>query len=288
LVRDWKHFEPLIGHAHSAVLRATVARVRGLKPAQIANLLEDASKAEETEILGHVHADPELEADVFEEMEDDLQARLLGARADTEIAEVLTRMRPDDAADAVAELPQHRRQPVLDLLPAGTRTKILTLMGYNPTSAGGLMGVDLLTLPTDTLVADALAAVRQANSVQPQALTSVYTVGKKGRLKGAVTLVALVQADPSARLAEVAESDPVRVDPNTDVVDVALLMTDYNLFTLPVVDESGRPLGVITVDDVLEATLPEDWWRREPPSHRDAPVDDEGDESPETATGQTP
>lgn len=281
LVRDWKNFEPLIGHAHSAVLRGAVARVRGLKPAQIADLLEGASKAEETEILGRVHVDPELEADVFEELEDDLQARLLSARTDAEIAEVLTRMRADDAADAVHELPQRRRQPVLDLLPAGTRTKVLTLMGYSPTSAGGLMGVDFLALPTDTLVKDALDAVRQAHTVQPQALTTIYTVGQKGRVKGTVTLVALIQADPTARLTEIAESDPVRVAADTDVVDVALLMTDYNLLTLPVIDQAGRPLGVITVDDVLEATLPEDWWRREPRAHTDT----EGDEAFDTSDG---
>ena len=130
-----------------AAARARSRRIRRLKPAQIADLLEDASKEEETEILGQVHADPELEADVFEELDEDLATRLLGARTDAEIAEVLTRMRADDAADAIAELPQHRRQPVLDLLPAGQRTKVLTLMGFNPTSAGGLMGVDFLAVP---------------------------------------------------------------------------------------------------------------------------------------------
>ena len=72
---------------------------------------------------------------------------------------MLARMRADDAADAVAELPQQRRQAVLDLLPPGQRTKVLTLMGFNPTSAGGLMGVDFLALPSDAAVADALAAV---------------------------------------------------------------------------------------------------------------------------------
>jgi PRC-barrel domain protein len=67
--RDWHEFEPLIGHARSAVPRGPFARIRRLKPAQIADLIEDASKAEETEILGRVHADPELEADVFEELD---------------------------------------------------------------------------------------------------------------------------------------------------------------------------------------------------------------------------
>ncbi len=120
--REWSKFEPLIGHTGSARLRGPFARIRRLKPAQIADLLEDASKEEETEILGRVHVDPELEADVFEELDEDLATRLLGARTDTEIAGVLSRMRADDAADAIAELPQRRRQPVLDLLPAGQRT----------------------------------------------------------------------------------------------------------------------------------------------------------------------
>ena len=138
--RDWHDFEWLIGHESSALLRGPFARIRRLKPAQIADLLENASKEEETEILGRVHADPELEADVFEELDEDLATRLLGARTDEEIAAVLARMRADDAADAIAELPQRRRQPVLDLLPPGQRTKVLTLMGFNSASAGGLMG----------------------------------------------------------------------------------------------------------------------------------------------------
>ncbi|HEY2491152.1 MAG TPA: PRC-barrel domain-containing protein, partial [Streptosporangiaceae bacterium] len=95
--RDWHDFEWLIGHAGSALLRSPFARVRRLKPAQIADLLEEASKEEETEILGRVHADPELEADVFEELDEDLATRLLGARTDPEIAAVLSRMRADDA-----------------------------------------------------------------------------------------------------------------------------------------------------------------------------------------------
>ena len=101
-----------------------------------------------------MHADPELEADVFEELDEDLATRLLGARTDAEIAEVLARMRADDAADAIAELPQRRRQPVLDLLPPGQRTKVLTLMGFNPTSAGGLMGVDFVAVAADATVSD--------------------------------------------------------------------------------------------------------------------------------------
>ena len=268
---DWVNFEPLIGHASSALLRGPFGRIRRLKPAQIADLLEEASKAEETEILGQVHADPELEADVFEELDEDLATRLLGARTDAEIADVLARMQADDAADAISELPQRRRQPVLDLMPVGQRTKVLTLMGFNPTSAGGLMGMDFLALREDTTVAEALAAVSQSQNLQSEALTSVHALDADGRLAGVVKLVTLLQSEPAATLAQVCDADPVRIGADTDMVDVAVLMSDYNLSTIPVVDESRMMIGLITVDDVLEVTLPEDWRRRdaaEPPDSR--------------------
>jgi CBS domain-containing protein len=274
--RAWAAFEPLIGHTGSALLRGPFARIRRLKPAQIADLIEDASKEEETEILGQVHADPELEADVFEELDEDLATRLLGARTDSEIAEVLARMRADDAADAIAELPQRRRQPVLDLLPAGPRTKVLTLMGFNPNSAGGLMGMDFLVVPASATVREALAAVARSGSLQPEALTSVHCVDGRGRLCGVARLVSLVQADQDTPMHEIYDGDPVRVGAGTDVVDVAVLMSDYNLITIPVVDDRRQLIGVITVDDVLEATLPDDWRRREaaqpPDAHHGGPA----------------
>ncbi len=268
--REWAKFEPLIGHTGSALLRGPFARIRRLKPAQIADLIENASKEEETEILGQVHADPELEADVFEELDEDLATRLLGARTDAEIAEVLSRMRADDAADAIAELPQRRRQAVLDLLPAGQRTKVLTLMGFNPTSAGGLMGVDFVAVPSGAPVRDALDAVARSASLQPEALTSVHAIDERGTLCGVARLVSLVQSDADTPLSEIYDDDPVRVGADTDVVDVAVLMSDYNLITIPVVDERRKMIGIITVDDVLEATLPDDWRRREAAQPPDA------------------
>ncbi len=268
---DWANFEPLIGHASSALLRGPFAKIRRLKPAQIADLLEEASKAEETEILGQVHADPELEADVFEELDEDLATRLLGARTDQQIAEVIARMRADDAADTISELPQRRRQPVLDLLPPGQRAKVLTLMGYNPTSAGGLMGMDFLAVGENVQVRQAIAAVAGSRNLQPEALTSVHALDEHGRLCGVVKLASLLQSDARARLSEVCDDDPVRVGADTDVVDVAVLMSDYNLITIPVVDDNAAMIGLITVDDVLEVTLPDDWRRREaaePPDSR--------------------
>src|SRR5208283_4354213 len=99
----------------------------------------------------------------------------------------------------------------IDLLPPGARTKVLTLMGFNPASAGGLMGVDFLAMPSDTPVADALAAVGGAHTLQPEALTSVHAVGGDNCLRGVARLVTLLQSRREAPLIEVCETYPVRV-----------------------------------------------------------------------------
>jgi len=132
------------------------------------------------------------------------------------------------------------------------------------------MGVDFLALSEDAEVGEALAAVRLSESLQPEALTSVHALDEKGRLAGVARLVTLLQADPAATLGEVCDDDPVRIGADTDVVDVAVLMSDYNLITIPVVDERRAMIGIITVDDVLEATLPPDWRRREAAEPPDA------------------
>lgn len=282
--RDWKSFEPLIGHVQSARARGPFGRLGKLKPADLADLLEEANRTESHEILQTVHADPELEADVFEELEPDSQTRLLAQKSDGEIAEVLGRMRADDAADAINDLPQNRRQPVLDALPAGQRTKVLTLMGFNPSSAGGLMALDILTTAPGATVAEVLRLVSAARTLQPEALTIVHVVRDKNRLIGTATLVALLQADPDALMEQVMATEPVRVLPDTDVEDVALLMTDYNLLSVPVVDHHDQILGVITVDDILETVIPEDWRRREPAPYPGRRTEDDTPREPTNPT----
>jgi Mg/Co/Ni transporter MgtE len=147
------------------------------------------------------------------------------------------------------------------------------------------MGLDFLALPNDTPVAAALDRVRAAHSLQPEALTTIFSLDEHQRLHGAANLVTLLQADPDARLRDVADTDPIRVHPDADLIDATLLMTDYNLLNLPVVDEHDQLLGVITVDDVLESTVPRNWRRRKPAPHPGTP---DHDITPATPTGLHP
>ncbi len=266
-VRDWNEFA-LVGGRAPVTLRARRAWLRRLKPAEIADLLEEASDEERTDILAQVHSDRELEADVFEELEEDEQSELLGLRSDAEVAEVLSRMQADDVADAIMELPSERRLPILELLPTAKRTKVTMLLGFHAASAGGLMGVDFVALPGDASVSDALVEIARATRLQPQALTSVYCSDEQGRLAGVVTLVQLVQVDSPATLGTIADADPIRVEAGADLLTVTLLMADHNLLTLPVVDAQGLMIGLITVDDVLEGLVPDQWRRRVPEPRR--------------------
>ncbi|MGG5175933.1 CBS domain-containing protein (plasmid) [Arthrobacter sp. FW306-05-C] len=262
--RDWNRFLPLIGHEASSKTRSLSARFAQLKPAQIADLIEDSSDKEQDELLARVHSDPELEADVFEELDEDRQSRILRDRTDAEVADVLSHMRADDAADAVMDLPQERRTGILTLLPAAQHTKVMALLGYHDATAGGLMGTDYTALPATSTIADALESIRTATTEQPEALTTIYSLHPDGTLAGVIGLVQALQSDPAALLGDTADPEPVSATAGDDIIDVTTTMADYNLLTLPVLDEDGRILGVITVDDALEAAIPPDWAHREP------------------------
>ena len=255
----WDELEPFVGHVPSARLK--LRRIARLHPAQIADLVEAATHEEGEEIMEAVGHDRELEADVFEELDDEHQIEFLRERSDAEVAAVLAEMNPDDAADLLLQLEQERRLPVLELMPPAQRRKIRVLLGYNPETAGGLMTPDFLALPSPTTVTEALAAVRRSE-LTPELLYVIFATDAAGTLAGALSIVELCRADPSAQLAGLVQEGYPSVPPDADVPEIARVMTDYNLISLPVVDGDGRVIGTLTVDDVLELTLPSDWRRR--------------------------
>lgn len=259
---DWRNFLPLASVSGLPIASSSPNWIGRLKPAQIADLIEAASADEQGKLLEQVHSDPELEADVFQELEEDSQAQVFKSLTDAEAAEVLSRMRADDAADAVMELAQDRRQAVLELLPEAERTKILTLLGYNEATAGGLMGTEFIALPEETSVGEALQRIREATTDQPEALITIHSIASDGRLAGTLGIVQALQSDPAKLLKEAADRDIVTASPKDEISSVIAHMADFNLLSLPVVDEDGTLVGIVTVDDALEAAIPAHWASR--------------------------
>jgi CBS domain-containing protein len=258
---EWSQLEPFVGHVPTSRLRLTHRRLARLHAAQIADLVEAASHEEGEEIMNAVASDKELEADIFEELDEEHQLEFLRERSDEQVAGLLARMQSDDAADLLMELDQPRRLPVLELMPAPRRLKIKRLLGFNPQTAGGLMNPDFISVPERSTVEQALEQVKRSEMPVEQ-LQTVAVTDAEGRLVGTLTVLALVKAAGHEAIGALVDPNRPAVSPETDAPEIARLMTDYNLIAMPVVDADGKPIGMLAVDDVLELMLPGDWRRR--------------------------
>src|SRR5271157_552166 len=179
---DWAIVEPFVGHVPTVRLRVPHPKLAKLHPAQIADLVEAASRREGEEIIQAVGDDDrELEADVYEELDDHHQREFLEDRPDAEVAEIVSRMAPDDAADIIGELDEDRREPLLTLLPVSHRIKVRALLGYDPAEAGGLMSPDFVLLRGSTSAGAALDTVR-ASTIAPELLSTVFVSSAAGPL----------------------------------------------------------------------------------------------------------
>ncbi len=264
-VRDWNEFMLLKVLPNASNSTGGPNRAHSLKPAKLADLLEQASPHEQHLLLSQLHSNPALEANVFEEIGDEGQLRLFKSLTDKEVADILARMRADDASDAVMDLPQARRRPVLNLLPEPQSRKIQALLGYNEATAGGLMGTDFIALSELKTVEDALSEIRNSITQQPEALTSVYSIRLDGTLGGVLGIIRALQIDPNTLLRDAVDNDLIFAMPEDDIIAITTRMSDFNLLNLPVLDRSGALIGIVTVDDALEAAIPSDWFQRRSP-----------------------
>jgi CBS domain-containing protein len=256
---DFASIEPFVSHVPTARLRIPYRKLAKLHPAQIADLVEQASHEEGEEIIEAVGMNRELEADVFEELDTTHQLEFLESRSDEESARLLSRMEPDNAADLITEVDQDRRLSILDLLPSEQQAKVRQLLSYNADTAGGLMNPDFVSVGASATVADALEEIRTSR-VPAESLQAVFILNDAGQPLGAASIAPLVRARPNELALSVARTQLAHVHPHWDVLRVSRKMSDFNLTVLPVVDdEHNKMIGVVTVDDLLEELLPQGW-----------------------------
>ena len=236
-----------------------------LRAADLASILHDLTIKRRVEVARAL--DDERLADVLEEMNEASRVELLAELEGERAADVLEEMDPDDAADLLREVGQERAQTLLALMEPEDAEGVQRLMHYEDYSAGGMMTTEPIVLTADSTVAEALSRVR-LSEVAPGLASQVFVCRQPletptGRLMGVVYIQRLLREPPATLLGSILDSDIVPLTTETSLSEVSSYLASYNLLAVPIVDANERLLGAVTVDDVLDHLLPENWRQDE-------------------------
>jgi CBS domain-containing protein len=262
-VLDWADVGFLATDAATVQLKSSSDKLARLHPVEIARLAEALSYHHGSEVVESL--DDETAAETLEEMPAESQARILSDMDQERAADILEWMSPDEAADVLGDLPEDKAEELLGLMEHDEQADVVELLPYEDDTAGGLMTTEFVTLPRALTVGEALARLREMAET-PNMIYYLYVVEKEEswKLVGVIALRSLILAEPSMPLEEVMRTEFQQADPEEPAKEVAQRIAEYNLLALPVIDESGDILGIITVDDAMEILLPKDWRQRLP------------------------
>lgn len=201
---------------------------------------------------------PSRASEVVSYLDEELRSDLLERMSSEQAAQLVSGMTPDDRADVLEELEESTADEILSDLPDAARQETERLLQYEPDTAGGLMTTDVVSVEQSLTIEDALAKVRvAARSGKRESMHAIYVVHEDGKLVGVMSLRELVAAPEGAAVADVMRTEIVGVPTSADRAEVARVTSEYDLVVIPVVDGFGRIVGVITVDDVIDAIVEE-------------------------------
>jgi Mg/Co/Ni transporter MgtE len=240
-----------------------IATYRDLNPADLAHALQELPLKRRHEVAEAL--DDDRLADVLGELPETEQVTILGTLEEARAADVLEVMDPDDAADLLAELSNVDRNRLLELMEPDEAEPVRQLLQYSEDTAGGIMTSEPVILTPDATIAEALARVR-VPELTPSLASQVYvcrppSATPTGRYLGLAHIQRLLREPPSSLVSGVLD-DLEPLHPDTQLAEVTRYFATYNLVAAPVVDEQGHLVGAVSVDDVLDHLLPEDWRER--------------------------
>ena len=236
-------------------------------PAELAEMLSSMRPVDVAEALSRLHPDAaaqlikalpfDLVVQVFDEPELEGRAEIFQKIDAASAAPLLEAMSADQQADLFRELSQPERDRLAKPLDAPTRQSLALLLRYPPEVAGGIMTTEAVTVPSDWTVEKTLQYIVSVGGAKETVYT-IYVLDAQQRMVHVVSLRQLMIADRNQKVLEVGpQRVPLSVTPTTDREDVARLLSKYNLLAVPVVDEGGHLLGIVTVDDVIDAIVRE-------------------------------
>ncbi len=249
---SWKHVQPLSAGSRRVRLDLSRAALSDIHPADLAEILEDLDRRERAVLFRELPV--EAAAGALEEVEPELQRELLQTLEPQKAADVLGEMQADDAADLLGDLPQEESAEFLAEMEPAEAREVEQLLTYGENTAGGMMNPEFLRLSPELTAAQALERIRtQAERIAH--LHDAFVVGPEGKLAGVLSLRDIIVAKPETHVLALMHDHPAPLKPDDSARTVAEQAAKYNLFSLPVEDEAGKIVGVVTVDDVLEKVL---------------------------------
>ena len=264
----WEDVTGFAQHESNQGVANLLSTLSNLRAADLAAVLQDLAPKRRVEVARALN--DERLADVLEEMDEAERVALLAELEGERAADVLEEMDPDDAADLLREIGEERAQELINLMDPEDAEDVLRLMTYEDYSAGGMMTTEPIVMSADYTVADALAAVRQSE-ISPALASQVFIARQPletptGRFIGMVHYQRLLRERPSTLLGSIVDTNTQGVNPDASLHADSSYLASYNLLSLPVIDANDRLLGAVTVDDVLDHLLPENWRH----DHRDS------------------
>ena len=250
---SWEHVHSLDPTSQQLQLDLERGRLKRLNPADLADILGELNALDRAKVVSSL--DEETAAAALEEMDFELQQAVLDSLEDEKAADILDEVNPDDAADLVGDLPRERADQLLELMEPEEASDVKELMKYPDNTAGGLMTPEFVAVPSGMTAQEAIGYLRKAGE-EAETIYYCYVVDSSARLVGVFELRDLIVAPPTRAIDEIMVKEVIAVSPDTSHEETAALMARYNLLALPVVDQEKRLLGIVTVDDAIDAVLP--------------------------------
>ena len=249
----WRYVTTLEPGLDRLTLTMTRKSLAEMHPVDMAEILSQVSMQERTALLSKL--DEDTAGDVIGELDDETAARIISEMEPEKAADVLEHMDPDEAADVLGDLPEKKAVELLSRMDREEAEEVRELLEHDEDTAGGLMTTDYVSFPPDMTAEEVMKELRLV-APDIEMIYYLYVVDREECLLGVLSLKDLILAQPKAPLESIMVANPKTVQAQDDEKEVAEMVSRYNLYAIPVVDEEKHLLGIITVDDVVDMLLP--------------------------------